>query len=404
MGIIDRLFGKPSVAEFAHQMIQAFREAGDKADLHFDPSENRIVRGDPDPPSTINLANMYQTFLREPRSRRAECVRSLARGILASTKGLPKDFDLVRADSRPRLWPRATFEQVRLKNILEGGQVPPKALPSESIGEHLLLSLAYDWPQAVQSLDDANLTDWGVTFYEAMEVARQNLQESTVAYGKMGAGFYSFMSGDTYDASRITLIQRTEGLEVNGKLVAMVPNRDSLFVTGSEDEAGLAMMAALAEKALEQPYSLSAVPVIFEYGAWQDWIPPEGHALHRTFKQMEVQWLGPLYHEQAQLLNAVHEKQGIDIFVSNYSAIEKKDGELLTYCVWGKGVDALLPVTQRVVFMKDEGTPAVFADWPRVMENFGDLMEQTEDYPRRYRVREFPDEKTIDAIGSSELG
>jgi hypothetical protein len=37
-------------------------------------------------------------------------------------------------------------------------------LPSESIGEHLLLSLVYDWPEAVQSLGDENLTEWGVSF------------------------------------------------------------------------------------------------------------------------------------------------------------------------------------------------------------------------------------------------
>jgi hypothetical protein len=38
-----------------------------------------------------------------------------------------------------------------------------------------------------------------------------------------------------------------------------------------------------------------------------------------------------------------------------------------------------------------------------VIETFGNLMEETDDYPRRYRVREFPDEKEIDAIGSTEL-
>jgi hypothetical protein len=31
------------------------------------------------------------------------------------------------------------------------------------------------------------------------------------------------------------------------------------------------------------------------------------------------------------------------------------------------------------------------------------LMEPTEHYPRRYRVRKFPDEEMIDAIGSKEL-
>ncbi len=37
------------------------------------------------------------------------------------------------------------------------------------------------------------------------------------------------------------------------------------------------------------------------------------------------------------------------------------------------------------------------------MENFGDLMEETDDYPRRYRVREFPDEAAIDANRSADL-
>lgn len=118
---------------------------------------------------------------------------------------------------------------------------------------------------------------------------------------------------------------------------------------------------------------------------------------------MEIKWLGPLYHEQKKLLDAIHEKQGIDIFVASLSAIHKKDGELLTYCVWGKGVDTLLPVTQTVVFLKGNCFDPVFADWSRVIETFGDLMEPTEDYPRRYRTREFPDEKTIEAIGSTEL-
>lgn len=99
----------------------------------------------------------------------------------------------------------------------------------------------------------------------------------------------------------------------------------------------------------------------------------------------------------------VHQKQGIDIFVASFSALQNKDGELLTFCVWAAGVDSLLPVTQKVVFMKGEGIPAVFADWPRVMETFGNLMEPIEDYPRRYRVRVFPDEKKIDGIGSTEL-
>jgi hypothetical protein len=404
MGLLNRLFGKPSIADFAAQMIEAFREAGDMTDLRFDAAENRIVRGHSDDQWTLNLANMYQIYLREPRSQRAECVRSLVRGIQTSSKGLPKEFDLARADLRPRLWLRSAFELIRLNGLIEGGPVAPKMPPYESVGEHLIVTLVYDWPEAVQVLRDEDLTEWGVTFYEAMEVARKSLDESTVSCTKIGDGFYSFISGDNYDACRITLLDRIRDLEVSGKQVAMAPNRETLFVTGSDDEAELATMAAMAEKHLQEPYWLSAIPLIFEDGGWRDWIPPEGHPLHRVFKQMEIKWLGGMYADQAKLLNAVHEKQGIDISVASYSALKKKDGDLLNYCVWGNGADSLLPVTQKVVFMKGENIPPIFADWSRVIETFGDLMELTDDYPRRYRVREYPDEKVIDAIGSRALG
>jgi hypothetical protein len=100
MGLLDRLFSKPRVATFAQQMIQALREAGDNTDLRFDASENRIVRGAADVPWTVNLANLSQTYLQEPRSKRAEYVRSVARGLLTPTKGLPKLPTPVRAHSR----------------------------------------------------------------------------------------------------------------------------------------------------------------------------------------------------------------------------------------------------------------------------------------------------------------
>jgi hypothetical protein len=70
----------------------------------------------------------------------------------------------------------------------------------------------------------------------------------------------------------------------------------------------------------------------------------------------------------------------------------------------GEGVDSLLPVTQKVAFMQEgrEG-PTALGEWNRVVEVAGDLMEPTEDYPRRYRVREFPGAADLEAIGLSEM-
>ena len=51
------------------------------------------------------------------------------------------------------------------------------------------------------------------------------------------------------------------------------------------------MMAELAEKALQEPYPLSGVPLVLDDGAWSDWMPPEDHPLHRRFKHIETNWL-----------------------------------------------------------------------------------------------------------------
>jgi hypothetical protein len=61
-------------------------------------------------------------------------------------------------------------------------------------------------------------------------------------------------------------------------------------------------------------------------------------------------------------------------------------------------------VTQKVAFMGEgRDRPVALGEWARVMEVVGKLMEPTEDYPQRYRVREFPDQAALEAIGVGEM-
>src|SRR5438309_3682871 len=112
------------------------------------------------------------------------------------------------------------------------------------------------------------------------------------------------------------------------------------------------MMADLAAQNLEDPYQLSGVPLILTDREWADWVPPEGHPAHSKFKNMETNWLGRLYAEQKELLNKIHERDGLDLYVSNFSAVqENESGDVVSYCVWGEVFDCLLPVTHEVAFM-----------------------------------------------------
>jgi hypothetical protein len=405
MGFLDRLLGRPSLDRFAAELMRRIREAGETDELRFDRAERSILQiRDGEVVGVMNLANIYGNYRRLPRARRPDFLRTCVRMAMARHRELPDDFEAASPDLRPRIWPRAALEKERLRGRLGGKEAGLADLPSEPIGEHLLACLAYDWPESVQSITSDNLDGWGVTVYEAMEVARGNLEQATTMYSRLGENLYCFTSGDSYDASRLTLVDRIQDLELAGKPVAMVPTREQLYITGSEDDLGLRMLAELAGKDLGGPYTLLGVPLVLDDRQWVEWMPPTDHPTYRLFQKMATGWLVGLYVEQKQLLDALHQREGIDLFVASYSGVEKSDGEVVSYCVWGEGVDSLLPVTQKVAIMKaGQERPVALGSWSRVVEVAGDLLEPTDHYPARFRVRRLPDDTALDAIGKAEM-
>src|SRR5262249_52313042 len=161
------------------------------------------------------------------------------------------------------------------------------------------------------------------------------------------------------------LVEMIRDMGLKGRPVAMVPNREVAYVTGEDDPEGLAMMAALAGERLAEPYGLSGIPLVLDGDTWMDWMPPRDHPSYAAFRDLELKTLAPAYGAQEQLLNQLHERDGVDIFVASFSAVEKQGtGELVSYCVWGNGVDALLPITQKVILMSGLGEkPAAIGDF-----------------------------------------
>lgn len=400
MGLLDR-FRKPTLDRFAADLMERLRAAGVRDELRYEPEECRIVRlRKGEYKGEMGLANMFQKYESTPYAQRAAVLTSCVRTMLASARELPEEFDEAKPDLRAKFWSRAGVEHLRLRGLVERDDDGGPDLTGEPMGAHLLLSLAFDWPDSSSSVPPSMLEKWGVSVYEALEAARENLDATLEGYAKLGDGLYIVKTGDSYDAARLALVDRIRGMEVTGQHVAMVPNRDVLLVTGSEDDTSLAMMIALAEQGLTEPYPLSGVPLILGEDGWADWTPPRDHAFSRAFRDMELNWIGPMYTEQKKLLEALHQKKGVDVFVASFSAAKKNDDTLFSYCVWGEGVDTLLPVTQKVFILREgQKDPAAVGDWERVREVAGHLMEETEHYPPRYRVREFPNQAVLDAIG-----
>jgi hypothetical protein len=398
MALFDRFLGRPSRNRFARLLADGLKQAGDDRETVYEPGEFRLVfYEDGKVVGVANLRNLYDEYCGAPQSERPNRLRNCIRSILSWRKEIPEEFEDVRPDLRPIIRARSFLELLRIEQEIESPD--GLGIPHQPVGDHLIACLAWDLPESIRTITQHDLDKWGVSFYEAMEAARQSLEEVEFAFAGIGESLYASLTGDSYDASRLFLFDLIRSLPVQGEHIAIVPNRDTLLLTGSDDPEGLTMMADLAETALEDPRPINVIPLRLDGDEWVSWTPEPDHPLYEKIHLLTMRSVGQEYADQKARLDALHQKNGTDIFVASFSAVEK-DGEVITYCVWSAGVDSLLPRTQKVMFVG--GLKSVAAgDWDRVQEVVGDLMVPVENlYPIRYRVREFPSPEQLEAIGS----
>jgi hypothetical protein len=190
--------------------------------------------------------------------------------------------------------------------------------PYRVVADHYGAGLVYDLPHAMSQINGQQLTRWGVDFDEAMDVALDNLRKiSEQGFARLAPGVWRSAWRDNYDPSRLLLVDLIAAHEVDGDPVVMVPNRDTLLLTGSEDEVGLGIMAAAAEESTQQPRPIHTMPIRLEFGSWTPFLPPKELPAYLRFKQMLINSLGQDYQEQRALLTTTHQKQSEDVFVAS---------------------------------------------------------------------------------------
>ena len=395
-------FGKPSKSKFAKQLLKAIYRVLPGRQYHFDAEEFCLVSKNPD--AVINLSNVYAEHCQLPRKERSTHLQQLVASFAQPQEdsGMAESFEDAKGHLRPKIWCRATFEFLELKRRIEGGEEID--IPLYPLGSHLYSSLVYDTEAAMRSISNAELDTWGVSYYEALECACQNLEEATMAYSSIGDHFHSAISGDNYDSSRVLLLDRIKAMEVLGDHVAGVPQRDAMYVAGNEDEVSLRILFELTLRTTtDEPRPLSPLPLKLDDGQWVDWVPPKNHTLRKKFDDLELLFLGGLYTDQKELLGKLFEHEFDPPFVASFSVISKEgDDDQRSYCTWGEGVDSMLPKTQLIAFVSDEGMEA-FGEWDTVVAHVSDLMQADDSYyPTRYRVREYPSKEVLQAIGHIE--
>lgn len=386
----------PSREEFANQIIEGLARAGERRVLQFrEESFSLVYEGNST--SEINLKNMYAEHCSTEPAMRNDHMKRVLLALIQANYQLPEEFEDARPDLRPKIWTRATFAQMKMASQIQGNR--SLELPLVPIGEHLLLGLVFDLPASMRSVTADNLCDWDVTLYEAIEAARHNLLESGFPLALLGDHLYVSVSGDHYECCRILAVDLIHKLKLQGDPIAMIPNRDTLFITGSDDAEGLNMMATLTAKVMEEPRPMMSTALQLVDDEWIDWLPPAAHPAYPKFKHLKVQCMLGLYDAQKEQLSQLHQVQGIDVSVAGQFALQSPGGLLWTCCVWAESIESWLPESDYIMFFWNEQSQQARVTWDQALQIVGALVEEIDDlYPKRFRVKAYPDDSQLNQL------
>ena len=396
MGWFDFLLGNRSRDRFAGRLIAEMKRCGVQESLRYNAEQFVVERSDG---GLVNLANIYHEYCNTPRADRDEVFRRFVRGCLGMGNfELPGEFADAQHDLLPVVRSRFYFESAGLQSRARGAS--GLNVPHLVLGEHLAVSLVYDLPQAMRSIGPDDLDTWDTSFYQALEVARHNLEQlGNVAFANINNRCFASATGDNYDASRLILLDLIRRLPVRGDYIAMVPNRDSLLITGSDDQQGLGILCKLARESFQQPRPISTIALRLEEDDWQPWLPEPDSPLYGVFRELHLRTLAAEYSDQDELLANVQRARGKDALPAAFQVVQDTATQLYSsYCIWTEGVASLLPRTDLITLAIADGKPIGTFPWQQVQQVAGTLMRAEDVYPERWLVQEFPSQQQLKAL------
>lgn len=406
---IERFGKKPTMEGLAQAVVQHLHEKG-MTETEINLGRNEVLVTSGESRTTLYLGNLFHEYSRAARASRAGIVERFLSGMFVD-ETIPNDY----AAARPRLLPvvrrtadLGTYSLSTMLNAQASGITEPKPLrPAQRtlVGE-LSVALVCDMPTAMAYITESHLQDWGLGFDQVFNDAVDNLRglPEHGGWAQAPGGCWLGQWGDSYESSRILIPDLIHRLGIADP-VAFVPFREVLYVTSAANAVGLATMAGATKAGLdEHPRWLSFRMYRLQGTEWVEFDPPGEVA--DTLRELQLHNDAHSYGSQQEMLKAVHEATGRDVFVATFSALTPQGGPTLSYSVWAKDVDTLLPKTDLIALVQgtDDKAQNLLVRWDDVARLAGALMTKTDDAPARYRVQEFPDEGMLRELQALAIG
>jgi hypothetical protein len=385
---------------FAKRMTKALRKAGVDHHLHYDAERFAIVS---DKAGEFFLASAHQLYAEASFWRRGAVLKHYAQTMFnAQTFAVPKTFDEARGNLVPVVRNAAYLDVsellARTSPSASAPRPPSQFLP---LAGTLCYGLAYDSPQTLLMFSAQQLTEWSVTFDDAMKAARYNLSvRSRDPMTQISPGLYMAPWQDANAAGRLVLTELLTRIPVKGDVVAAAPGRDFLFVTGSDDAKALGALVLAMEKAVADPKPNTPEMFRLEGTSWTPFKLPDDHPFTSRHRALVEGFIASDYEKQKELINQLNDKSGVDVFVASYTPMQRKNGEIYSWCSWAPCV-SLLPRTELVAIfdadaMQGDQKQPVMVKWQDAFEVVGHRMKRQNEYRfERYLVEESPTESEM---------
>lgn len=213
--------------------------------------------------ATSNLAKAYTSYEREPQTL-DDLVHAQITALQEAggdANGLPK---LDRSRIIPVIKDRQWFEQTQRRGR---EQTPPQELVAEPLNSELVVVYAEERLGTLRILstrddvgDRARLRDLALANLSRM------LPKIEIRAGADGILLIS--AGGDFEASLLLAdkLWSSDQIKVDGDIVAALPAKDVLIVTGSHNAPGLARLRAAAAKFSPGPNGLTTTLFVYRYG------------------------------------------------------------------------------------------------------------------------------------------
>lgn len=404
MKFLDILLGAPTLRTVTESLVKELRLRGE-VDLAVNAADGVIdVRRDGKSSTVLNAHNLLHEVVRLPRAGRPAAIRRFLDGLLLTEAMDARHF----AEVAPFLLPvvRSADDYGIHGLSAEVSRAGPMAtVATRPLVNDIVVALVVDGKNAMATVAEKRLEEWGVSFEQALDQALSNLRGLAEHGGwkQVRPGVWSGEWGDYYESSRMLLPDLVHRLNVKNPVV-MVPFRGAILVTSAQDGEGIEGMLATVEQSIANNNRwISFRPAILHGTAWTPFTPPP--ALEERFRRLSFESAAPAYAQQKELLEKKFEADGGDVFVASYSAFTR-DERLVTWATWSEGVThALLPVTDVVVFVMSgsDAAESLMVPWACVREIVGHLMLPTEWMPTRLQVQEFPSPEELERLKAAAL-